>query len=191
MCARTYLPRTRIGFARRFPLDALAAIPYAGIPARFTPIRLFIMEVPGTIRSILEAKGSQVWTTTRDTLVYDALTLMGEKNVGALVAVEGDEVVGLVSERDYSRKVVLRGRTSRETRVGEILSQPVITVPPDHGIGACMALMTLHRIRHLPVIENDRLAGLVSMGDLVKYVIESQQQTISQLHGYITGKYPG
>jgi CBS domain-containing protein len=149
------------------------------------------MEVPGTIRSILEAKGSQVWTTTRDTLVYDALTLMGEKNVGALVAVEGDEVVGLVSERDYSRKVVLRGRTSRETRVGEILSQPVITVPPDHGIGACMALMTLHRIRHLPVIENDRLAGLVSMGDLVKYVIESQQQTISQLHGYITGKYPG
>ena len=150
------------------------------------------MEMTGTARDILQTKGGgEVWTTTPDQTVYDAIRLMGEKNVGALVVIEQGEIAGVLSERDYSRKVVLCGRTSRDTRVGDIIERPAITVGPAESVESCMHLMTAKRIRHLPVLEEGKLAGLVSMGDLVRWVMHSQQQTIQQLHGYISGEYPG
>jgi CBS domain-containing protein len=149
------------------------------------------MEIHGTVRDILQHKGGDVWTTAPENTVYEAIGLMGEKNIGALVVVEGSQVVGVLSERDYSRKVVLQGRTSRDTRVGEILNRPAITVSCDDRIETCMQIMTSRRIRHLPVVENGSLAGLVSMGDLVNWVMQSQRHTIQQLQGYISGEYPG
>ena len=150
------------------------------------------MEVHGSVSDILKSKGHEVWTTSPESTVFDALSLMGEKNIGALVAIKDGTVVGVLSERDYSRKVVLRGRTSRDTRVGEILSSPVLTVRPSDSIGKCMQIMSGRRIRHLPVLEGDQLVGLVSIGDLVNWIINVQQQTIQQLHGYIAGGgYPG
>ena len=148
------------------------------------------MEIIGTTRDILNEKGRQVWTITPDTLVFDAVKLMGEKNVGALVAMDGGQVVGVISERDYSRKVVLRGRTSQTTYVREILSQPVISVTPAHRIEECMELMTEHRVRHLPVLEDGGLAGIISIGDLVNWIIHAQRHAIDQLQGYIRGQYP-
>ncbi|WP_193212063.1 CBS domain-containing protein [Luteolibacter marinus] len=147
------------------------------------------MQVSGTTRNILGSKGRDIWTTTPDALVFDAIHLMGEKNIGALIVVENGEVVGLMSERDYSRKVVLRGRTSRDTRVEEILSRPVVTVGLDTSIDDCMRLMTEHRIRHLPVVENGSPAGLVSMGDLIKWTLSAQEDAIHQLEGYIAGQF--
>ncbi len=149
------------------------------------------MEVNGTVYDILHNKVGEIWTTNPEESVYEAIRLMGEKNIGALVAVNGDEVIGVLSERDYSRKVVLQGRTSRDTKVGEILSSPAITVGSSDGIEKCMQLMTDKRIRHLPVVDDGRLVGLISMGDLVKWVMSSQRHTIEQLHGYISGDYPG
>lgn len=140
----------------------------------------------------MQFKGGEVWTTNPSASVYDAIGIMGEKNIGALVVMDDGRVAGVLSERDYSRKVVLQGRTSRDTEVGEILSHPVITVAPDDKIERCMELMTTHRVRHLPVVDGDgELTGLISMGDLVKWVMQSQRQTIQMLHGYISGEYPG
>jgi CBS domain-containing protein len=149
------------------------------------------MEIHGTVRDILQHKGGEVWTASPQSTVYEAIGLMGEQNIGALVVVDGSEVVGVLSERDYSRKVVLQGRTSRDTLVGEILSRPAITVSRADSIETCMQLMTHRRIRHLPVVENGRLTGLISMGDLVNWVMQSQRHTIQQLQGYISGEYPG
>lgn len=150
------------------------------------------MEIHGTVRDILQSKGEVVWTTQPGTTVYDAIRVMGEKNVGALVVVENGEVVGVLSERDYSRKVVLQGRTSRDTVVNDILSRPAVTVRRKDTIEKCMQLMTSQRIRHLPVVsEDNRPIGLISMGDLVNWVMHSQRHTIMQLQGYISGDYPG
>jgi CBS domain-containing protein len=149
------------------------------------------MEIIGTVYDILHNKSGEALTTTPEDSVYDAIRVMGEKNVGALVAMEGGQVVGVLSERDYSRKVVLQGRTSRDTKVGEIISRPAITVRSKDGIEKCMELMTCNRIRHLPVVDDDRLIGVISMGDLVRWVMQSQRNTIQQLHGYIAGEYPG
>ncbi len=149
------------------------------------------MEIHGTVRDIVQHKGGDVWTTSTKSTVYEAIGLMGEKNIGALVVVEDGKVFGVLSERDYSRKVVLQGRTSRDTLVGEILSRPAVTVTYGDSIETCMQLMTSRRIRHLPVVENERLMGLVSMGDLVNWVMQSQRHTIQQLQGYISGEYPG
>ena len=150
------------------------------------------MEIHGTVRDILQNKGGEVFSTTPQSTVYDAIGLMGEKNIGALVVIDHGEVLGVLSERDYSRKVVLRGRTSRDTLVEDILSRPAITVRRKDSIEKCMQLMTSHRIRHLPVVSEDGKAiGLVSMGDLVNWVMQSQRHTIQQLHGYISGEYPG
>jgi len=148
------------------------------------------MEISGTVRQILATKGSEVSITTPETTVFDALSVMGEKNIGALVVVEGDTVAGIFSERDYSRKVILQGRTSRNTLVGEILSRPVIGIAPDDSIDECMARMTLNRIRHLPVLDGGRLVGLVSIGDVVNWIIHAQRHAIQQLTGYISGQYP-
>jgi CBS domain-containing protein len=115
---------------------------------------------------------------------------MADKNIGALPVLSGDKLLGVMSERDYTRKVAVKGRSSRETRVQEIIAAPV-TVSPGQSIEECMRLMTEHRVRHLPVIENDRLIGLVSIGDLVNWIIGAQSAAIHQLEGYITGHYPG
>lgn len=149
------------------------------------------MEIICTVRQILAAKGHNVICTTPQATVFEALTIMGAHDIGALLVVENDQLVGVISERDYSRKVILRNRFSRETTVQEVLSQPVITVTPEDGIMKCMELMTLHHVRHLPVMEHDKVVGLVSIGDVVHWVISAQRQTIEQLTGYISGGYPG
>jgi CBS domain-containing protein len=138
-----------------------------------------------TVKQILEVKGSQVWTVTADISVYEALRLMGEKEIGALPVIEGDALIGLLSERDYARKVVLKGKTSRETLVGTIMTSPVHTVRPDQSVEECMALMTAKRVRHLPVVEHGKLIGMISQGDLVKFIIEDQRFIIGQLESYI------
>jgi CBS domain-containing protein len=140
-----------------------------------------------TVRQLLGQKGYVVHTVAPDTTVLEALWRMAEHNVGALVVIEGGEVVGLVSERDYARKVILRGRFSKDTPVREIMSQAVVCVSSTQTIDSCMALMTEKRIRHLPVIENGQLAGIISIGDIVKAVIEDQKSTIEHLEHYITG----
>ena len=148
------------------------------------------MEISGTIRQVIASKGPEVTTTTPQAMVFDALTIMGEKNIGALVVIEGDQVVGVFSERDYSRKVILQGKTSRTTTVGEILSHPVITITPDDSIEECMERMTVHRIRHLPVVDGGKMVGVVSIGDVVNWIIHAQRHAIQQLTGYLSGQYP-
>jgi CBS domain-containing protein len=143
-----------------------------------------------TIRNLLRSKGSEVWWLPPDATVYEAIALMAEKRIGAVLICEEGRPVGIVSERDYARKVILMGRSSKETRVREIMSSPLITVTPDHTVDECMRIMTERRVRHLPVLEGDRLVGIVSIGDLVKAIISAQAQTIRQLSDYISGKYP-
>lgn len=143
-----------------------------------------------TVAQILRAKpdsGRTVYTVTKSDLVYDAIKLMAEKGIGALLVMEGDEIAGIVTERDYARKVVLLDRSSKATRVEEIMTSKVRYVEPSQASEECMALMTQYRVRHLPVIDDGRLIGLVSIGDLVKSVIADQQFTISQLEHYIQG----
>ncbi len=143
----------------------------------------------GTIREVLQHKGTAVWTITPEATVFEAIQMMAEKNVGALLVTHGDKLVGIISERDYTRKVALRGKSSKETAVREILSGRVLVVSPSHTVEECMRLMTEHRVRHLPVLEGDRIAGVVSIGDLVNWTISAQSSTIHQLETYITG-YP-
>jgi CBS domain-containing protein len=142
---------------------------------------------PGTISEILENKGNAAWTVTPDTIVFDAIELMAEKNVGALLVTEKSKLIGILSERDYTRKIALRGKSSKDTAVREILSGHVVYVSPDQTIEDCMRLMTEHRIRHLPVLDGDRIVGVVSIGDLVNWIISAQTNTISQLQTYISG----
>jgi CBS domain-containing protein len=145
-------------------------------------------EVTDTVRHILLAKGHEVWSVTPETTVYDALKLMAEKGVGALPVVDASGIVGIVSERDYSRKVALKGRSSLDTPVREIMVSPVYFVHPDTTADECMALMTEKRIRHLPVMDEKKLVGIVSIGDVVKFLIDHQQVTIERLQNYIMGK---
>ncbi len=140
------------------------------------------------VADILRTKGHAVWCTQPDSSVFDALKLMAEKDVGALVVTEGTRPVGIFSERDYARKVILAGRTSPNTRVREIMSDKVIYVQPETTIPECMALMTQERIRHLPVIVNDELVGVVSIGDVVKDIITDQDMEIRQLENYVLGR---
>jgi CBS domain-containing protein len=142
-----------------------------------------------TIREILNHKDPNVWSISPDATVFEAVQMMAAKNVGALLVTELGKLVGIISERDYTRKVVLRGKTSRETAVREILSGNVIHVSSDHTVEDCLRLMTQHRIRHLPVLEGDKILGVVSIGDLVNWIISAQTSTIQQLQTYIGG-YP-
>jgi CBS domain-containing protein len=139
------------------------------------------------ITEILRAKGRNVWTVSSDSTVYDALQEMADKNVGALLVVEGDKLVGVFSERDYARKVILHGKASKDTLVREIMSTEVFWVRPDQTVALCMELMTDKRVRHLPVLDEGRLVGVISIGDVVKAVISEQEFTIQQLEHYITG----
>jgi CBS domain-containing protein len=138
-----------------------------------------------SVKQILDRKGYQVWTITPDKTVFEALSLMGEKEIGALAVMDEEQVVGMLSERDYARKVVLKGKTSRETLVQAIMSSPVHAVSPDQSVAECMAIMTEQRIRHLPVLEHGNLIGMISQGDLVKFIIQEQQFIIDQLETYI------
>ena len=148
------------------------------------------MNPNGTISELLNAKDSStVWTVSPETMVFDAIQLMADKNIGALLVTEGDKLVGIISERDYTRKVALKGKSSKQTAVREIITGQVIHVEPGHTIEDCMRLMTDHRIRHLPVLEGSRIIGIVSIGDLVNWIISAQHSTIQQLQTYISG-YP-
>ena len=140
-----------------------------------------------SISEILEDKGTQVWNVTPETIVFDAIKTMADKNIGALAVLDGERVVGILSERDYTRKVVLQGKSSKTTQVREIISGQVVSVTLQHTVDDCLRLMTKHRIRHLPVLENNKLIGIVSIGDLVNSVISAQRTTIEQLQTYITG----
>ena len=140
------------------------------------------------VKDILQEKGTQVYAISPDAKVYEALQLMADKNVGALMVMEGDTAVGLISERDYARKIVLKGKFSKDVPVHEIMTVDIVRIGPDRDVENCMELMTDKRVRHLPVFENDRLIGIISIGDIVKAIIEHKEEIIAQLEGYIKGK---
>jgi CBS domain-containing protein len=141
-----------------------------------------------TAKEVLETKGSEVWSIPSEALVYDALNLMAEKNVGALVVLEGSAVKGILSERDYAREVDLKARSSKSTPVKQIMTRKVFYIRPDNTVEECMALMTHKRIRHLPVMDGDNLVGLISIGDVVKTIISEQKYMLRQLEDYIMGE---
>jgi len=138
-----------------------------------------------TIRNLLNVKGYDIWSTAPDTLVFDALKMMAEKGIGALLAMEDGKLVGIFSERDYARKVILKGKSSKLTPVREIMNSRVITVTPDVPVKTALALMNEKHIRHLPVVEGEQLVGIVSIGDLVNAIIAEQNELIDKLEGYI------
>ena len=141
-----------------------------------------------TVKQILATKGDELWSITPDKSVYEALRVMGEKEIGALTVVEAGKLVGIISERDYARKVILKGRTSRDTLVSEIMTTSVVVTHPQQTVEECMGLMTEKRIRHLPVLDQGELIGMISIGDLVKSIIDEQQFIIGQLENYIASR---
>ena len=141
-----------------------------------------------SVKNILQEKGTQVYAISPDAKVYEALQLMADKNVGALMVMEGDTAVGLISERDYARKIVLKGKFSKDVPVHEIMTADIVRIGPDRDVENCTELMTDKRVRHLPVFENDRLIGTISIGDIVKAIIEHKEEIIEQLESYIKGK---
>jgi len=143
-----------------------------------------------TVRSMLRHKGSDVFWLSPDSTVYEAVAMMADKGVGALLVLSGGKLAGIVSERDYARKVILKGKHSHEIEVREIMTSPVFTVSPEHSVEDCMRVITAHRIRHLPVMDGDALVGMISIGDVVRSIISTQAHAIDQLSGYIEGRYP-
>ncbi len=140
-----------------------------------------------TVRQLLDGIGRDIWSVSPDDVIIDAMKLMAEKNVGALVVIRMGKAVGIISERDIVRKVELEGKTPSNTRVREIMTRDILSISPNNTIDECMALMTEKRIRHLPVYENDRVTGVISIGDIVKSVISEKEFIIEQLESYITG----
>ncbi|MFY9936382.1 MAG: CBS domain-containing protein [Silvibacterium sp.] len=144
-------------------------------------------ELTTTISAVMKRKTGEVWSVAPDASVYHAIEMMAEKQVGALLVIVRGELQGIISERDYARKVILKGRSSKETAVSEIMSSPVIFVSPQHTVGDCMRIITENRIRHLPVVQNGAVVGLISIGDLVNWIVTEQQETIRHLEAYISG----
>ena len=149
------------------------------------------MRVNDTVDAVLKQKGSNVWSVSPDATVFEAIRLMADKNVGALVVRAGEELYGVFTERDYTRKVALHGKSSKDTLVNEIISGNLVAVTPADTVEDCLRVMTERRIRNLPVLQGDRLMGIVSIGDLVNWIISAQTVAIDQLQNYITGQYPG
>jgi CBS domain-containing protein len=144
-------------------------------------------ELTTTIGVVLRQKSQNVWSTTPKATVYESIEMMADKKVGALLVMESGELLGIISERDYARKVILQGRSSKDTAVSEIMTSPVTFVSLKHSVGDCMRIITDQRIRHLPVVENNEVVGLISIGDLVNWVITEQEKTIRHLEAYIAG----
>lgn len=149
------------------------------------------MNITGNVSSVLQEKGTTIWFVSPGTTVFDAIKMMSEKNIGALLVMEDNRLVGVFSERDYTRKVILKGKSSKTTSVREIISSPVISVQPSQTVEECMRVMTENRVRHLPVLQENHVLGVVSIGDLVNWTISAQHTAISQMEDYISGKYPG
>ena len=150
------------------------------------------MKITDTIESLLRTKGSnRIFSVGPEQSVYEAIEKMALEGIGAVLVVAEGKLVGIMSERDYARKVILKGHSSKDTPVSAIMTTPVVFVTPKNTVDECMAIMTNRRFRHLPVVENDRPVGIVSIGDLVRWTISGQAQAIEELEGYITGKYPG
>jgi CBS domain-containing protein len=148
------------------------------------------MEIAGSVGAILAHKGPEVWSIAPNAMVFDAIELMADKNVGALPVVENGRLVGIISERDYTRKVILKGKSSKETPVRDIMTVEVVAAHPGDSVSECMHVMTDKRVRHLPVLEGTKMIGLISIGDLVRRIISAQTATIDNLEKYITGDYP-
>lgn len=142
------------------------------------------------IKEVLEKKGHNILTVAPNTTVYDAISKMAEFDIGALLVTENDKLCGIISERDYRNKVILKGRTSKETPVKDIMTDKVICISPMHQVDNCLAIMSKNKIRHLPVMDEDKLVGIISIGDLVKSIIDEQKDEIEDLKSYISGGYP-
>jgi CBS domain-containing protein len=149
------------------------------------------MKIDGSINAVLDQKGHEVWSVTPETMVYDAIHTMAEKNIGALPVLQAGRLAGMISERDYTRKIILQGKSSKQTPVLDIMSTTLVTVSPESTVMEGMRLMTEYRVRHLPVLDHGKLVGLVSIGNLVNWVISAQHAAIGQLEDYIRGTYPG
>ena len=148
------------------------------------------MEIAGSVGAILAHKGSAVWSIAPNAMVFDAIQQMADKNVGALPVVENGKLVGIISERDYTRKVILKGKSSKDTPVRDIMTEELMTAHSTDSVSECMRIMTDKRVRHLPVMEGSKMIGIVSIGDLVRRIISAQTATIDNLEKYITGDYP-
>ena len=148
------------------------------------------MRVVDPVSFILRKKGTDVWSVPSNATVYDAMKMMADKDVGALLIMDGSQFVGVVSERDYARKVILQGRSSKDTPVSDIATEALITIPPECSVDEAMRIITTNRIRHLPVVCDGKVHGMISIGDLVQWISFAQDQTIEQLEHYIEGKYP-